>query len=105
MSVSNGNVALVIGEDGVSLSDTLNLDSVRVVPSLLDYNLLSVAQITVVLHCLVIFWPSFCVFKNIRTGKTIGYGIRHREALLLGADIEQFLNVDSSSCSGRKSGG
>lgn len=38
--------------------------------------LLYVAQITVALHCLVIFWPSFCVFKDIQARKTIGYGIR-----------------------------
>ena len=75
MSVANGNVAPIVGEGDVSLSDTLNLDSVLVVPSL-DYTLLFVAQIIVTLHCLVIFWPSFCVFKDIRTRKTIGYGIR-----------------------------
>ncbi|KAM1474267.1 hypothetical protein ACFX2I_030299 [Malus domestica] len=73
VNVANGNPAPVIGEGTVSLSDTLS--TVLVVPSL-DYNLLSVAQITVVLHCLVIFWPSFCVFKDIRTRKMIGYGIR-----------------------------
>ncbi|KAM1345950.1 hypothetical protein ACFX2H_035067 [Malus domestica] len=75
VSVANGNVVPIIGEGTVSLSDTLSLDTVLVVPSL-DYNLLSVAQITVALHCLVIFWPSFCVFKDIQTRKTIGYGIR-----------------------------
>ncbi|KAM1459176.1 hypothetical protein ACFX2I_036147 [Malus domestica] len=75
VSVANGNVVPIIGKGTVSLSDTLSLDTVLVVPSL-DYNLLSVAQITVALHCLVIFWPSFCVFKDIRTRKTIDYGIR-----------------------------
>ncbi|KAM1198463.1 hypothetical protein ACFX2H_009809 [Malus domestica] len=75
VSVANGNSAPIIREGTVSLSDTLSLDIVFVVHSL-DYNLLSVAQITVALHCLVIFWPSFCVFKDIRTRKTIGYGIR-----------------------------
>jgi len=53
----------------------MELDTVLVVPSL-NYNLLSIAQITLTLHCLVIFWPYFCVFKDIRTRKTIGYGIR-----------------------------
>jgi hypothetical protein len=38
--------------------------------------LLSVAQITVALHCIVIFWPSFCIFKDIQKGQTIGYGVR-----------------------------
>lgn len=74
VSVANGNPAPIIREGTVSLSNTLSLDIVLVVPSL-DYNLLYVAQITVALHCLVIFWPSFCVFKDIQTRKTIGYGI------------------------------
>ena len=64
VSVANGNVVPIIGEGDVFLSDTLNIDSVVVVPSL-DYNLLSVAQINVALHYIVIFWPSFCVFKDI----------------------------------------
>lgn len=53
----------------------MNLDSVLVVPSL-NYNLLSVSQITTALFCVVIFWPEFCVFKDIRTRQTIGCGVR-----------------------------
>jgi hypothetical protein len=51
------------------------LDSVLVVPTL-NHNLLSVAQITRTLQCIVIFWPNLCVFKDIQTQKTIGYGTR-----------------------------
>ena len=51
------------------------MDSVLLVPSL-DYNLLSVSQITAVLSCIVIFWPEFCVFKDIQTRQMIGYGIK-----------------------------
>lgn len=58
VSTANGTSASVIGEGSVTLTDTLNLDSVLIVSSL-DYNLLSVCQITVALHCIVIFWPSF----------------------------------------------
>ena len=54
VSTANGNTTLVIGEGSLSLTDTLNLDSVLVVPSL-DYNLLSVSQITIALSCIVIF--------------------------------------------------
>jgi hypothetical protein len=75
VNVANGNVIPVIGEGIISLIDTIELDTVLVGPSL-NYNLLYVAQITLTLHCLVIFWPYFCVFKDIRTRKTIGYGIR-----------------------------
>ena len=53
----------------------MNLHSVLVVPSL-NYNLLSISQITTTLFCVVIFWPEFCVFKDIRTRQTIGCGVR-----------------------------
>ncbi|RVX05211.1 hypothetical protein CK203_020044 [Vitis vinifera] len=46
-----------------------------VVPSL-DYNLLSVSQITAALSCIVIFWPEFCVIKDIQTRQMIGCGIK-----------------------------
>jgi hypothetical protein len=75
VNVANGNVILVIGAGTVSLTDTMKLDIVLVVPSL-NYNLLFVAQITLALHCLVNFLPYFCVFKDIRMRKMIGYGIR-----------------------------
>ena len=65
----------IIGEGSLSLTNTLNLDSILVVPSL-NYNLLSGSQITTALFCVVIFWPEFCVFKDTRTRQTIGYGVR-----------------------------
>ena len=55
VSTANDNTTPVIGEGSLTLIDTLNLDSTLVVPSL-DYNLLSVSQITVVLSCIVIFF-------------------------------------------------
>ena len=71
VSTANGNTTPVIGEGSLTLTDTLNLDSILVAPSL-NYNLLSVSQITVALSCIVIFWPEFCVFKDIQTRQTIG---------------------------------
>ena len=62
VSTANGNTTPIIGEGSLTLTNTLNLDYVLVVPSL-DYNLLSVSQITVALSCIVIFWPEFCVIK------------------------------------------
>ena len=64
VSTANGTSIPIIGEGSLSLTNTLNLDSVLVVPSL-NYNLLSVSQITTALFCVVIFWPEFCVFKDI----------------------------------------
>ena len=75
VSTAYGNTAPIIGEESLTLTDTLNLDSVLVVPSL-DYNLLSVSQITATLSCIVIFWLEFCVFKDIQTRQKIGYGIK-----------------------------
>ena len=101
VNVANGNVVPIIGEGTVSFSDTIKLDTVLVVPSL-NYNLLSVAQITLALHCLVIFWPYFCVFKGIRTQKTSGYGIRRRKLYYLELTtsssglLTQALSVDDS---------
>lgn len=65
----------MVGEGSITLTKKLNLDSVLVVPTL-NHNLLSVAQLTLALHCIVIFWPNLCVFKDIWTQKTIGYGSR-----------------------------
>ena len=75
VSTANGTPIPIIGEGSLSLTNTLNLDSILVVPSL-NYNLLSVSQITTALFCVVIFWPEFCVFKDIRTRQTIGCGVR-----------------------------
>ena len=66
VSTANGTSIPIIREGSLSLTNNLNLDSVLVVP-FLNYNILSVSQITTALFCVVIFWPEFCVFKDIRT--------------------------------------
>ena len=75
VSIANGIPSLVMGEGSITLTENLNLESVLVVP-FFNYNLLSVAQITYALHCIVIFWLNFCIFKDIQTRKTIGYGTK-----------------------------
>jgi hypothetical protein len=54
VSIADGTISSVLGEGTISLTKNLNLDSVLVVPSL-NHNLLSVAQITCALKCVVIF--------------------------------------------------
>ena len=73
VSTTNGTSIPIIGEGSLSLTNTLNLDSVFVVPSL-NYNLLSVSQITTAL---------FCVFKDIWTRQTIGCGVRREKLYYL----------------------
>lgn len=86
----------------------MNLDYVLVVPSL-DYNLLSVSQITTALSCVVIFSPEFCVFKDIQTRQTIGCGIRRGNLYyldLLSEDsnkLQQTLTVVGSEGEKKKS--
>ncbi|RVW84921.1 hypothetical protein CK203_039528 [Vitis vinifera] len=100
VSTANGNTTPVIGEGSLTLTDTLNLDSVLVVPSL-DYNLLSVSQITA-LSCIVIFWPEFCVIKDIQTRQTIGCGIKRGKLYYLDLQskdsnkLQQALMADGS---------
>ncbi|RVW79411.1 hypothetical protein CK203_056115 [Vitis vinifera] len=48
----------------------------KIVSTANDYNLLSVSQITAALSCIVIFWPEFCVIKDILTRQMIGCGIK-----------------------------
>ena len=75
ISTANGSTSPITGEGSVILSNTLTLDTVLVVPSL-EYNLLSLSQITSTLACTVTFWPSFYVFQDILTRKILGYGVR-----------------------------
>lgn len=107
VSTANGSSIQVIGEGSLTLTKTLNLDSVLVVPSL-DYNLLSVSQITTALSCIVIFWPDFCVFKDIKTRTTIGCGIRRGKLYYLDLEskstksLQQALAVGGSEDRKRK---
>ena len=75
ISTANDSTSLVTGEGSVILSNTLTLNIVLVVPSL-EYNLLSVSQITSTLHCTVTFWPSFRVFQDILTRRILSYVVR-----------------------------
>ena len=82
ISTVNGNTTPIIRGGSLTLTDTLNLDSILVVPSL-NYNLFYVPQITVALSYIVIFLPKFCVFKDIRIRHTIGCGIKRRKLYYL----------------------
>ena len=86
----------------------MNLDSILVVPSL-DYNLLSISQITVALSCIVIFWPEFCVIKDIQTRQMIGCGIKRGKLYYLDLQtkdsnkLQQALMADGSEGEKKKS--
>jgi hypothetical protein len=63
---ANGTTSRVIGEGSLSLTSSLNLDHVLVVPSL-DYDLLSVPQIIDSLNCTVCFCLLYCLFQDLHT--------------------------------------
>ena len=92
----------------LTLTDTLNLDSILVVPSL-DYNILLVSQIIAALSCIVIFWLEFCVFKDIQTRRTIGCGIKRGKLYYLDLQskdsnkLRQALMADGSEGEKKKS--
>ena len=72
---ANGSISLVTKECSLSLTSSLNLDHVLVVPSL-DYDLLSVSQIIDSLNCSVSFLPLYCLFQDLLTRAVIGCGTR-----------------------------
>ena len=75
ISTANGGTSPITGEGSLVLSNAMTLDTVLVVPSL-EYNSLSVSQITSKINCTVTFWPSFCVFQDILTRRTLGCGVK-----------------------------
>ena len=81
VSIANGTQATVVGKGSFSLNK-LNLNYVLKVPSF-NFNLISVSQITTSLNCVVIFWPNHCVFKDIKTRKTIGCGTKKGGFIIL----------------------
>ena len=96
---ANGTPSSVSGEGTVTLTKNLILESVLIVPSL-NHNLLSVAQITCALMCVVIFWPNLCIFKDIQTRKTIGYGTKRGKLYyldLIPASSNQLAQVFSTN--------
>ena len=108
VSIRNCSSAPIIGEGYLPLIDTLNLDSILVVQSL-DYSLLSISQITTALLCIVIFWPNFCVFKDIQTRQTIGFCVRRGKLYYLDLvsksldKLCQYLTMDGYEGESKKS--
>ena len=72
---ANRGIAPVTHEGSVSNSNSFDLDTVLVVPSLLC-NLLFVGQITKILNCTVKFWPNYCLFQDITIHRILGSGVK-----------------------------
>lgn len=99
ISTANGSTSPVTGEGPVTLSKILTLDIVLVVSSL-EYNLLSISQITSKLSCTMTFWPSYCVFQDIRTQKILGYGVKRGKLYYLDLTKDETPKANNSINSG-----
>uniref|UniRef100_A0A2N9H562 Uncharacterized protein n=1 Tax=Fagus sylvatica TaxID=28930 RepID=A0A2N9H562_FAGSY len=70
--VANGTKTLVQGIGTVS-TPNLIFSNVLYFPKF-PFNLLSVHKLTVALHCSIAFFPSYCVFQDLKSKRTIGGG-------------------------------
>jgi len=68
VSLPNGEVAYVTHTGSCSISPRSVITNVFHIPEF-KYNLLSVSQMTKELGCSVTFFPHFCVFQELYTGK------------------------------------
>ncbi|CAL2228982.1 unnamed protein product [Prunus armeniaca] len=98
VSNANGTPSPMIGDSSLSLSlsNSLNLDSMLIVPSL-HHNLLYVAQITTALDYIVTFWPTHCVFQDILSNNTIGCGTRMGKFYYLDLVLDNEARIDQAS--------
>uniref|UniRef100_A0A2N9EUA1 phosphoenolpyruvate carboxykinase (ATP) n=1 Tax=Fagus sylvatica TaxID=28930 RepID=A0A2N9EUA1_FAGSY len=58
---------------GTVSTPNLTFSNVLYLPEF-PFNLLSVHKLTVALHCSIAFFPSYCVFQDLKTKRTIGGG-------------------------------
>jgi hypothetical protein len=72
VTVANGTKTPVQGIGTVS-TPNLTFSNVLHLPEF-PFNLLSVHKLTVALHCSIAFFPSYCVFQDLKTKRTIGGG-------------------------------
>ena len=79
--IADGTMALVMGQGNVFVSG-LQFKSVLYIPNL-KCNLLSVSKLTKDIDCIVIFFPSRCIFQDQVSGKMID-SAEEKDGTLLG---------------------
>jgi hypothetical protein len=73
VTLANGSLSTVAGSGHTHLSPDIKLLSVLHVPGF-PFNLLSISKITKALNCSVSFYPSLCIFQDLKTRRMIGMG-------------------------------
>jgi hypothetical protein len=78
VTLTNGSLSQVVGSGTIHLSPDIEL-TVLHVPGF-PFNLLSISKITKALNCSVSFYPSLCIFQDLKTRRMIG--MRHEVGAL-----------------------
>jgi hypothetical protein len=73
VTLANGFLSTVAGSGHTHLNPDIKLLSVLHVPGF-PFNLLSISKITKALNCSVSFYPSLCIFQDLKTQRMIGIG-------------------------------
>jgi hypothetical protein len=73
VTLANGSLSTVASFGHTHLSPDIKLLSVLHVPGF-PFNLLSISKITKALNCYVSFYPSLCIFQDLKTRRMIGMG-------------------------------
>ena len=69
--IADGSLSTVAGTGSIKLTMDLHLSFALYDPKL-DYNLLSISKLTRDLNCVTKFYPNFCEFQAVDSGKVIG---------------------------------
>ena len=73
VNLPNGSSLPISSIGQATLSPNIFLDKVFYIPGF-TCNLLSISQITQQLNCVVMFFPTFCIFQDLTSRKLIGTG-------------------------------
>jgi hypothetical protein len=73
VTLANGFLSTIVGSSHTHLSLDIKLLSVLHVSGF-PFNLLLISKITKALNCFVSFYPSLCIFQNLKTQRMIGVG-------------------------------
>ncbi|KZV21171.1 hypothetical protein F511_24735 [Dorcoceras hygrometricum] len=69
----NGNLTHILSTGSLTIPSFCTLHNVLHVPDF-KFNLLSISKFTKDHHCSVVFYPDFCFFQDLSTGKIMGIG-------------------------------
>lgn len=88
VKLPNGNHLSVSGKGSVVISDNLTLHNVLYVPNF-HFNLLSISKFTKSHNCCVTFYPHYCTFQDLKSGKTIWIGKERQGLYFLSTSLFQ----------------